>query len=54
MYCPSYPWAMTEGERKIKERKDLDKILDKYKDELIKEEYKSYADNGYQSVEYWD
>lgn len=54
MYCPSYPWVMTDGERKIKERKDLDKIFDKYKDELIKEEYKSSANNGYQSVEYWD
>ena len=54
MYCPSYPWTITEGERKIKESKDLDKIFDKYKDELIKEEYKSSANNGYQSVEYWD
>lgn len=53
MYCPSYPWTMTEEERKIKESKDLDKIFDKYKDELIKEEYKSSANNGYQSVEYW-
>ena len=54
MYSPSYPWEASDNERKIKEKEDINKIFDKYKDELIKEDYKSYADNGYQTVEYWD
>lgn len=53
MYCPSYPWEMTDRERKIKERKNIDEILNKYKDELIKDEYKSSAYNRFQTVEYW-
>ena len=57
MYCSGYPWDMSEGEKKLNGKngkKDLEKILNKYRDELIDEQYKSFAEVGYQSVEYWD
>ena len=54
MYSPSYPWKASENERKIRAKEDLDKIFDKYKDELIEDEFKPSASNGYQIAEYWD
>ena len=56
MYCSCYPWDMSEGEKKLNGKngkENLKKILNKYRDELVGEQYKAFAEVDYQSVEYW-